>query len=277
MRERVFMIGDPAPLMGVWCAHTNRDSDRPAFILLNSGIIHRVGACRLSVELARGVTSSTGIPSFRFDYSGLGDSPKRRSSLDRDSQVDQEIIEVMDYLQRKEGISQFILYGLCSGARDAVRVAAQDSRVTGVMQMDGYAFKNRRYYLEHYKTRVFDWREWRRFVFHSIPGHIKSRFVKTKAEDESVEMFQFDWGHYPSKEYIQTLYRDCVKRAVRFNVVFTGSWDHEYNYANQFFDMFNEVSFGNSVKLTYMEDSDHVFSNPADRRQLVENVCDWLR
>ena len=37
-------------------------------ILLNSGVIHRVGSCRLSVLLARAVCQAANIITVRFDF-----------------------------------------------------------------------------------------------------------------------------------------------------------------------------------------------------------------
>src|SRR6185436_6886506 len=45
----------------------------PAFIILNAGVLHRVGPHRLHVILARRIAAS-GLPSLRLDLGGIGDS-----------------------------------------------------------------------------------------------------------------------------------------------------------------------------------------------------------
>ena len=83
MREQVVMVGDELPLVGVLSEPEvdNNPTPRVAVILLNSGVIHRVGSCRLSVTLARSLCEKAGLTTFRFDFSGIGDSDARRGTL----------------------------------------------------------------------------------------------------------------------------------------------------------------------------------------------------
>ena len=62
MKERALRIGRPTPLIGIVSEPEVFDPARPAVIILNSGIMHHVGACRLSVKLARAVAASSCIP-----------------------------------------------------------------------------------------------------------------------------------------------------------------------------------------------------------------------
>ena len=60
MRERVISIGQANPLVGILSQPDAAALSNPdvAVILLNSGVIHRVGSCRLSVTLARAIQES---------------------------------------------------------------------------------------------------------------------------------------------------------------------------------------------------------------------------
>ena len=71
MRERVVMVGDELPLVGILCEPEKDQGKAPgtAVILLNSGVIHRVGSCRLSVTLGRALVERAGITTFRFLHS----------------------------------------------------------------------------------------------------------------------------------------------------------------------------------------------------------------
>ena len=51
----------------------------PGIVLVNSGIIHRIGANRVYVRLARAL-AVCGSASLRFDLSGIGDSTSRPTS-----------------------------------------------------------------------------------------------------------------------------------------------------------------------------------------------------
>ena len=73
-REKAVRFGSSASLVGVVteAATGTAAADRPAFLFLNSGILHRVGSCRMHVRMARAL-SAAGFDCLRFDYSGIGD------------------------------------------------------------------------------------------------------------------------------------------------------------------------------------------------------------
>lgn len=58
-REKAVRFGTTASLVGVLTeAAGGADADRPAFLFLNSGILHRVGSCRMHVRLARALSAA---------------------------------------------------------------------------------------------------------------------------------------------------------------------------------------------------------------------------
>ncbi len=275
MRERVILIGAPRPLVGIYATRDDVDSAPLALVLLNSGVIHRVGSCRLTVNIARSVTSGLGIPTLRFDYSGIGDSEPRRTTKDRDQLAVEEIIEVLDFLEKAHGINRFVLYGLCSGARDAFRAATIDPRVIGIAQVDGCAYRNAKYYLTHYRERVLDVGHWNRFLFKSLPEHLK-KVLNRSEKQEVADMFVQEWEPYPPRQSVARDYSMLAQRGVQFYVLYTGSWVEDYNYEAQFFDMFPEVEFGDSVTLKYRRDTDHIHSDLADQELLVRELGGWV-
>src|SRR5262245_3370773 len=134
MQEHASVFGKTSPLFGVITDPVRGGASpaekRSAVILLNAGVIHRVGPSRLYVALARSMAAQ-GWTAVRFDHSGIGDSPARRDGLPFEQSAIVEAREVMDSLQRERGIDRFVLVGLCSGAVTAFEVAETDDRVTG--------------------------------------------------------------------------------------------------------------------------------------------------
>ncbi len=246
-----------------------------ALIVLNSGVIHRVGSCRLSVNIARSVTADLGIPTIRFDYSGIGDSEPRRTSLDRDQLAIEEIREVMDFIEKSHAIKKFVLYGLCSGARDAFRACTLDPKVIAIAQVDSYAYRNFKYYISHYRDRIFYVGHWKRFLFESLPKHMSNLFSRN-SKPENTSMFVQEWEPYPSRESVVSDYSMLVERGVQFYLLYTGSWVEQYNYENQFFDMFSEVEFGDLITLKYRRDTNHIHSDPEDQELLVRELREWI-
>ena len=74
--EEPVLLGKSGSLAGIITdppAHA-REASRPAVILLNAGLVHRVGPGRLYVRLSRRLAAH-GFVVVRFDLSGIGDSP----------------------------------------------------------------------------------------------------------------------------------------------------------------------------------------------------------
>src|ERR1700754_2059370 len=74
IHDQVVMIGARNSMVGLVTQPVDYEpSDRPVFVILNSGIIHRVGHHRMYVSLAR-MLARAGYQVLRFDLSGIGDS-----------------------------------------------------------------------------------------------------------------------------------------------------------------------------------------------------------
>ena len=82
MREQAVLFGKTRSLAGVVTdpPKSTEDRKRPAIVLLNSGLVHKVGPNRLNVKLAR-MLATMGFPVLRFDLSGIGDSKYREDNL----------------------------------------------------------------------------------------------------------------------------------------------------------------------------------------------------
>jgi pimeloyl-ACP methyl ester carboxylesterase len=144
MREHAFLFGDGGGLVGVLTdppgvVPSRGAGGRLGAILLNAGVIHRVGPSRLYVHLARGL-AEVGCVSARFDHSGIGDSPVRRDGSSFDESSRAEAREAMDAVQESRGIDRFVLIGLCSGAVTAFDTAGVDDRVVGVVMINPQGF-----------------------------------------------------------------------------------------------------------------------------------------
>ena len=129
--------GPDEGLIGI--LNTARDGalDGAAVLLLNAGVIHRSGPARLNQKIACGL-ATFGIPSLRFDFSGIGDSTLRCDTSLRQRFVS-DTQGAMDYLQRR-GVRRFVLLGLCYGAVIAFETALCDWRVAGLVLINGQGY-----------------------------------------------------------------------------------------------------------------------------------------
>lgn len=102
-----------------------------AVIFLHGWGTYRIGPHRIFVEAAR-TFASAGFPCLRFDFRGRGESEGNVAEITLLDMIDDAKQAVREML-KKQGISQIVLIGLCSGGEVAVGTAATDSNVIGAV------------------------------------------------------------------------------------------------------------------------------------------------
>ena len=133
MREQIVRIG-ANELVGIVTeppAGQAASANRPGVILINSGLIQRVGPNRLYVRLARRLAAQ-GFTVLRFDLSAIGDSPRRLDNLPFEQSSVAETREAMETLSDGWGVDTFLLAGICTGAVVALRTALKENAVQGI-------------------------------------------------------------------------------------------------------------------------------------------------
>lgn len=165
MNEKALLLGPSRELVGIMTEPEGVEAnDRPAVILLNAGLIHRVGPNRLYVHLAR-LLAGDGLRCLRLDFSGIGDSRSRNEPFLRAAMADTRY--AMDYLESARGVRRFALAGICSGADIALQVGREDARVEGLILIEGFgllAEGSLRYLFETNRDRMLRPRSWLRFL-----------------------------------------------------------------------------------------------------------------
>lgn len=137
MNERTVLVGESGSLFGILTEPSSRPAARPCgALLLNAGVIHRVGPNRVYVKLARRLAEA-GFMVLRFDFSGIGDSPARGNDLPFHEYAVAETQEALRYLAESKGLDRFVLIGICSGADIALRTAVVAPDVAGVVLING--------------------------------------------------------------------------------------------------------------------------------------------
>lgn len=165
MREHALLFGDAQGLVGVITDPPGPEGpSRPGVILLNAGVIHRVGPSRLYVNLARAL-ASIGCVATRFDHSGIGDSATRRDDAPFEVSSIQEARAAMDAIQESRGLDRFVLIGLCSGAVTAFDAAGVDNRVAGVVMINPQGFDLNPEWNGYIASRGDARRYWKRSLF----------------------------------------------------------------------------------------------------------------
>ena len=294
--ERAVIFGEPGRLVGVLtqppadhfssepdgsdAAHSsatsvpasNRSStDSPAVILLNAGLIHRAGPQRLWVRAARRLALG-GRSVLRFDYSGVGDSPPRQDHVPFHESRILETRAAMDFLTEETGHERFVLMGLCTGADYGFGTAMEDSRVVGLVLLDGYPFRTAGWYLRYYGRRMLSPRSWWRLLSgrYSFAGELIRRVKPARGPRMGEELAR----QIPTRSEMAKDLRALVSRGVHLHFVYTGGLPAWYNYEGQFEAAFGR--FGDRVKVTYLGEADHVFTPPVCQQQLLDRLARWL-
>ena len=258
-------------LHGVLAGHRDGVGDT-VVVILNSGLIHHVGACRLSVKLAS-LLSEKGIASFRFDHSGVGDSASRPGSEQFLDRAKNEVMEVCDALEQRFGVKKFILFGLCSGANTALYTSVFDSRIVGIAQIDPDVFRTPRWYLQDALSRCRN----PLGLLRSIAGKIGFGGRDQKSSDNKTIDDSFDWGESLSRQQLAAAYAALIKRKATLFVLSTGKRTELYNYERQFIDVFSTVDFGSQLTYLYLPDAEHILPERHSQQLALAEISAWMR
>lgn len=283
MREKAVIMGSTRSLVGVLTspgtvAKEQDRSDRPVVIILNAGIIHRVGPNRIHVRLARALADK-GFTTLRFDLSGIGDSDPQTERCSLVAGVIRDFRAAAEYLSKSRTANRFILVGLCAGADKALLVASGDPRVVGVVLIDQYAFKTPGYYVHHYGRRLFRIQSWinvirgRNPLGQALRGRWRAAGVDGVGDGR---IPAFVATHYPSKTWVRAALTFLVSRGVQLFCVFTGGLEGRYNHRSQFLKTFRSVPFNGKLRLDYYPHADHTFSAERHRATLVDAILQWV-
>jgi hypothetical protein len=249
---------------------------KPGVLLLNSGILHRVGSCRMHVRLARAL-SDQGFTSLRFDYSGIGDSEQRKDSLSFEESAVVETREAMDYLAGARRLDRFLVFGLCSGADMAHETALADQRIVGLAMLDAWCYRNLGWYLHHYGPKVFNLSRWR----HAIHMRLRKLLgTGTHAGGQRAGMAGVEYEVpkyvrvFPPRKKVEQDLTAFMARGMSLYFAWTGGLV-EYNHRNQYRRTFRNVQFRDLLTVDYLPDADHILSGLQHQDFVADRVVAW--
>lgn len=253
----------------------------PAVVLLNAGVVHRIGPHRMTVTLARQLAQA-GFHVLRYDTSGLGDSPPRSGGSRLGSAI-ADARDAMDFLAASAGHRRFILGGLCSGADNSVRVGLVDRRVVGMILLDPHAYRTSRFYLERLRDKCQDPTQLVRSVARKVDATLGRWTTKlttkltTKADEHATPnpSRAREGRRHPPKELFGWQLRRLTDRGVRILATYSGGASDHYNYAEQFADGFRRFGVADRIDTQHLPEADHTFTEIASQRELSDRVLRW--
>lgn len=265
-QEEPVQFGRGSNLLGVITRPIGRTSDALACLMLNFGVTHRVGPRRIQVKMARRLAQQ-GFATLRFDLSGLGDSESAEaSSLSFEEQAVNDLRAAIDEIEKRLGIRQVVIFGLCSGAAYGLRTALEDPRTIGLLSFDGYGFISPianielrvRRFLRFPKEQISHWVE--RLLGRDRPdGDLRKTGVRSKVTpaDFAREM------------------EILVKRGVSVYLIYSGSLQQRDRNHDQLYPL-RGAPFLQKVRYEFMPKVDHSFTDVAGQQLFMNAACRWI-
>ncbi|MGP1664377.1 MAG: alpha/beta hydrolase [Rhodanobacter sp.] len=266
MNEAAFRFGRADHLVGVIGTPAG-NAGGVGVIILNAGLVHRIGPFRLHVDLSRRLNVS-GYPTLRFDLSTLGDSGASGALQSREQQTRADMADAMALLRTQAGCTQFVLVGLCSGAENAYLAACTEPSVAGVVFLDGYAYRTLGFRLRHYLPRLMH------------PARI-ARFMLRhwRAAKESHDVAEPSFGvQFPPQQQVRTELASMLKRGLRLCFIYSGGVSAYFNHRRQFRECFGrDIAGAPGVSVSFLPEVDHTYILLEDRQRLIGMIDTWLR
>lgn len=262
--EEVHLFG--GGLVGTLSRPAGRAQEGVALVLLNAGLVHRVGPFRMYVDMAR-MLAGQGFVVFRFDQSGLGDSPV--SQLAAGDRKRSEVVAAMDLVTRLTGIERFVVGGLCSGADDAFNIAPREERVHGLLLLDGVGYVTFQHRLRHVVPRLFNpgkvWRGIKRLL---------QRYRGGGGAASTIDPTSF--RDFPERDEAVRRLQALDARGAQVLMLYTGGVERYYNHRRQAVECFGSVMRSPRMATKYWPECDHTFYARAHRQKLLGAVAGWM-
>jgi uncharacterized protein len=150
-------------LLGI--LHHAEGASRTGILIVTGGPQYRIGSHRQFLLLAREFAAA-GVPAFRFDHRGTGDSEGDFPGFEHIG--DDIAAAITAFLEQAPGLEQVVLWGICDAASAILLSAPRDRRVAGmvlvnpwVREPEGEARAMVKYY---YGQRFLDPQFWRKLL-----------------------------------------------------------------------------------------------------------------
>ena len=260
-REEVVHFGTDQQVMGIICRPSRTTST--SIVILNAGVLHRVGPHRLHVNLARRLADH-GVFALRLDLGGIGDSVASSDAPTfRESAVNDTVLALAGITE----VRRHVIFGLCAGADNALATALVDQRVAGVVLVDPHCYATLRAQLRELGAQL------RRRGPRALLGmaavaarRVRARFTHAHAPPPGREP--------PPVETFRAQLHALVDRGVRVLAIFSGIHGAKYNHADQLFELFPELR--GKVERAYFPAANHTFTELDAQAELIATVTAWF-
>jgi hypothetical protein len=282
VKEDTVLFGPERVLVGTHTFGEQPQGTAPGLgvILTNAGVLSRTGPHGINVLIARAL-ARVGVPSIRFDMSGLGDSRRPARPLPFEQQFIVDTRLALDEAQARHGVRHFAMIGFCSGADIAHLTALQDERLCGLLLWDPYIYPTLRSRFLHVLDRMQEFglpdaaRRALRGAVRAIVGYVRRRQT---AQGQQAPASRLRYGRTyipPAREFAAHL-RQLLDRGVDIKIVYTGGFRSDYNYASQYRDSFRGLGIADRISCIFLSRADHTLTSRSAQQALLQIVVEWI-
>jgi len=276
MNEVAIQFGPGGRLIGILTiAGRHGDTTKPiVFVFLNAGLLHRPGPYRLHVRLARDL-AEYGFSSMRVDLGGLGDS-LAEPDMELQQSVAKDFDEIVQLVESELGPVEIVLFGLCSGADNAIRLALEHPGVTGLVLLDPVCEKD-----EGFAARARSWRkkvllrkalEPARYV-PWLKRKLSAWTSRRRADEDSMDRLAV--RILPSAEQTNDAFSAMHERNGYVLSIFTAYATDYYNEEGQLGRVLDVSEYSSFCEELFWPHVLHTYPFEPDRRKLIEEIRGW--
>ncbi len=269
MKEEVFRYGENDRGFGMMSLPAMPDK-APVAVLFNAGLIHREGPYRLNVLISRAL-AHCGFIAIRIDLSGKGDTPAREGLLNRES-VALDWNYIKKSIHARFGKRNLILMGLCSGADNAIKIAAEEKDVKGLILLDSISIRDAQFHRRALRAKLTDIRKWL-----ALPAILSRRFLRVfrLAHNTSAQMASL--RDEPTTDDLLRCFTHIVSTQGQVLAFFTSHALGHYNQQGQFARALNIAGLENCCEEVFWPQVQHLYPVEIHRQRLVAKVHDWAQ
>lgn len=256
--------------------HETQESVRRGVLIIVGGPQYRAGSHRQFVSLARRWCQA-GIPVFRFDYRGMGDSEGQIRDFE---QVDDDIAAAIDrFMAECPDLEEVVLWGLCDGASAAAFFGQKDPRVRALVMVNPWVrseeIQAQATLKFHYGRKFTSMETWRRLFsgkisvvssLGSIVGAVGATFAARvgaqSAEASLPDRVLGAMARFPRPVLLFLSGNDLTAR--------------EFLIAAESDGAHTEFLASDQVTRHDLPQANHTFSEDAWRNEIAERTINWI-
>lgn len=263
--------------------HPDKPEIKTGVVIVVGGPQYRVGSHRQFVELARGLAEQ-GIPVFRFDCRGMGDSTGVFPGFENLAPDIQQAVNV--FTKQMPELNNIVLWGLCDGASAAGFYAPRDERIVGLCLANPWVRTEQgeaQAFLKHYYfSRLFSKAFWQKLfsgrlrVFNAL----RDLFANMKRSRADAQPDVLSTDNKPLEIPLPNrLFNDLGEFPGRLMFVISGNdlTAAEFMDATRKDRHRHKLIKSSRVTMLHLPEADHTFSRRVWMKELIDQTASWVR